>query len=170
MAGEARAIELVEAFVRQVWAEAPADVRHLRATDLPPGGRWAGTLFANLILLWSGQNLLLLRTLAIENIVPVQTLSVVVSRYLRQLSAWLAHWRMVDTCRIADEVARALETGPELSPLLFGEMLAQLTLGLNRVQNWIDAYVPWAQLDSRLPDLSENAAPGLVARPHVSDR
>jgi hypothetical protein len=155
-------LEQIRAFVRVHWAEEPADVCRLRDTVLPPGGRWAGTFFVNLILLWSAQNILLLRALAKEGTVSVANLTVITSAYLRQLADWLAHWRMDDTCRLARDAAQALESNPAGQVEEFAEVLAQVGIALNRVQNWIDAYVPWAQLDTRLPELSADKAPGFV--------
>lgn len=121
-------------------------------------------MFANLILLWSAQNLQLFRVLARERTVPVDALSAVVGAYLRQLSVWLAHWHMDDTCGLADDLAGVFEAKVFRGPEEFGEAVGLLSLGLNRVQNWIDAYTPWAQLDERLPALSTDTAPGLARR------
>ncbi len=156
------AVDRLTRFVDAVWAQEPPDIRRLRETRLPPAGRWGGTLFANLILLWSAQNLQLFRALAREGTVPVDALSAVVAAYLRQLSVWLAHWRMDDTCGLADDLAGAFAAKAFRSPEEFGDAVALLSLGLNRVQNWIDAYTPWAQLDARLPALSAETAPGLA--------
>jgi len=160
--GRDDAIERLNRFVEAVWTQEPADIRRLRDTRLPPAGRWGGTLFANLILLWSGQNLQLFRRLARERTVPVDALSAVVAAYLRQLSVWLAHWRMDDTCGFADQLAGAFEATAFRTPEEFGDAMALLSLALNRVQNWIDAYTPWVQLDTRLPALSAEVAPGLA--------
>ena len=158
--GSGDGAERLRRFVDAVWAQEPPDVRRLRDTHLPPAGRWGGTLFANLLLLWSGQNLHMLRTLAREGRVPVDALSAVAGAYLRQLSVWLAHWHMDDTCGLADALAGAFEANEFRTAEEFGDAAARLSLALNRVQNWIDAYTPWAQLDARLPALSADNAPG----------
>ena len=145
-----------------VWAQEPPDIRRLRETRLPPAGRWGGTLFANLILLWSAQNLQLFRTLAREETVPVDAWSAVVAAYLRQLSVWLAHWHMDDTCGLADDLAGAFEAGCFEAPRSSATRWRSCRWGSTVSRTGSTRTRPWAQLDARLPALSTETAPGLA--------
>jgi hypothetical protein len=154
------ALNTTRQFVEQVWAREPDDIRHLRDTALPPGGRWSGVLFCNLILLWSGQTLGLQRGLALKRDVPLEATTTVVVAELRQVADWLNHWHMSHTCGFLRRVADDLVSDPPATPEALAETIAELLVATNRVQNWIDAFVPWAQLDRRLPPIDGNTAPG----------
>lgn len=152
----------IRAFLEKVWDQEPEDIRRLRATRLPPGGRWSGVLFCNLILLWSGQTLMTFRTLARAGKVPAEQLAVVTAAHLRQLAAWIGpdHWHLDDTAAFLNRVADRLDGGAAMPPEDFARVVEELLLVINRVQNWCDAFVPWAQLDALLPPISRDQAPG----------
>lgn len=152
----------IRAFLEAVWDREPEDARRLRETRLPPGGRWGGVFFCNLILLWSGQTLMTFRTLARDGKVPADQLAVVTAAHLRQLAAWVGpdHWCMNDTAAFLGRVADRLDGGAAVTPAEISRVIEELLLAINRVQNWIDAFVPWARLDALLPPISRDQAPG----------
>jgi len=156
----AAALSTTRQFVEQVWAREPEDMRRLRDTALPPGGRWSGVLFCNLILLWSGQTLSLQRRLALNGDVALEAATTVIVGELRQLADWLNHWQMSDTCAFLRRVADDLASDPPGTLQVLAETIAELLIATNRIQNWIDAFVPWAQLDRLLPPLDGSTAPG----------
>jgi hypothetical protein len=147
--------ETTHAFVQAIWAREPEDIRRLKATNLPPGGRWSGVFFCNLIMLWSAQVLGLQRALVLEGSLPVETACSLITAELTQLADWLAHWHMDDTCALLRRVSDELATQPPRSPRNLAETIEQLLIAINRMQNWTDAFVPWAQLDRLLPGLEK---------------
>jgi hypothetical protein len=154
------ALNTARQFVDQVWKSEPEDMRRLRDTSLPPGGRWSGVLFCNLILLWSGQTLGLQRGLVLKGSLPASAVTTVVEAELRQVADWLSHWQLTDTSAFLRRAADDLVSDPPGTPEALAETIAELSIAINRVQNWIDAFVPWAQLDGLLPRLDANTAPG----------
>lgn len=156
----AAALSTTRQFVEQVWGREPEDMRRLRETALPPGGRWSGVIFCNLILLWSGQTLGLQRALALTGDVSLEAATTVIAAEVRQVADWLNHWHMSDTCAFLRRIADDLVSDPPATPEALAETIAELSIATNRVQNWIDAFVPWAQLDRLLPPLDATTAPG----------
>ena len=154
----------VRAFTKAVWGAEPEDLRRLRAASLPPGGRWSGVLFCNLLLLWSGQIIMSFRSLAKGGTVPADALAAVTAAHVRQLADWLAHWQMDDTVRLLRRVGERLEAGDVKSAADLSTLIEELAVALNRVQNWIDAFVPWSTFDAKLPPLDRDTAPGAVKR------
>ncbi len=154
----------VRAFAKTVWRAEPADVKCLRATSLPPGGKWSGVLFCNLLLLWSGQIIMSFRSLAKSGNVPVAALAAVTATHLRQLADWLAHWQMNDTVAFLRGVADRIDAGDVKNAADFAVLIEEVAVALNRVQNWIDAFVPWSTFDAKLPPLAADRAPGQVGR------
>jgi hypothetical protein len=148
-------METAQDFVKQIWPRQPEDIRRMIATSLPPGGRWSGVFFCNLIMLWSGQVLSLQRALLLDGKLPVEAATPLLAAELKQLADWLAHWQMADTCaflrRVADELSG--ETGH--TPQTLAQTIEVLLVAINRMQNWTDAFVPWAQLDRLLPSLEK---------------
>lgn len=158
------AIGKIQAFLDRVWADEPPDIRRLRGTALPPGGRWSGVLFCNLILLWSGQVLALQRKLALEGSVAPAAAAAIVVAELRLMADWLAHWHLDDTCALLRDVADDLASPAEPSAQSLASVIEGLLVAVNRMQNWIDAFVPWARLDQLLPPLDAETAPGYAHR------
>jgi hypothetical protein len=147
-------------FLQTIWPSEPEDLRRLRSTSLPPGGKWSGVLFCDLILLWSAQVLGLQRSLALNAQVPLDALVDVVAAELRQMADWLAHWQMSDSVAFLRQVASELETDRPADEAEVARALEGILLVVNRTQNWIDGFVPWAQLDERLPLIDAEHAPG----------
>jgi hypothetical protein len=142
-------------FVHRVWPSEPDDIRRLKATSLPPGGRWSGVLFCNLIMLWTGQILGLQRSLVLDGSLPADVAVGLLASELRQLADWLAHWQMTDTCAMLRQVADEIVAEPGSSAQTLAHTIEGLMLAVNRMQNWTDAFVPWAQLDRLLPPLEK---------------
>lgn len=159
-----RSNEDIRAFTRIVWEREPDDIKRLRETGLPPGGRWSGVFFCDVLLLWSAQTLMTLRGLARADQVPAKALATVAAAHLNQLADWLAHWRMDDTVALLRPVARRFEAGEPWTGTQLCATIEELVVALNRTQNWIDAFVPWSRLDASLPKLDRVTAPGRVER------
>jgi hypothetical protein len=145
----------ISASLAAVWADQPADITRLRSSSLPPGGRWSGVLLCNVLLLWSGQVLMSLRTLAREGAVDGRALATVLAAQCTAVADWVAHWHMDDLEQIMRSAAGRLRSPMDAAGL--EELTGELILVTNRVQTWIDAFTPWAQLDQLLPSLSDPA-------------
>jgi hypothetical protein len=141
----------MSAALAAIWADQPADIARLRDSSLPPGGRWSGVLLCNVLLLWNGQILMSLRALARDRTVGPAALAAVLAAQCAAVADWVAHWNMHDLEQVMRSAAGRLSSPVDAAEL--EKLLDELILVTNRVQNWIDSFTPWAQLDQLLPAL-----------------
>ncbi|MCL6548342.1 MAG: hypothetical protein K6T30_05480 [Alicyclobacillus sp.] len=131
----------------RVWRQEPDDIRRLRSLTRPPMGNLPCVLYANFNTFWAGENLQVYRQLAREGTVPLGALNQAAARVLERHAARLAKWDLHDTVDLVTAVADYFRAGGPRSKAEFMEVCEAFLLCLDRVNSWIDAIIPWSDLD-----------------------
>ena len=145
-----RMIAHLEAFVGNAWDSEPADMGRLRGHALPPMGNLPCMFYANFNTFWMGENVQVLRQLALDRALPVRALNTMAAALLARHAARLAKWNMTDMVKLCRRLIRFFEGEGARSPKEFVRVCEALMLASNRMNAWIDAALPWSLLDKRL--------------------
>ena len=140
VAGELRAATAA------IWEEEPAAVAAMRTHTRPPMGNLPCVLYSNFDLFWGTENLHVARALAAE-MGPAEAGAVARALLLRtedRLGKW-GFGEATALIRRAAEAAAGAESTEELT-----EILDAANVYLNRLGSWVDAMVPWNDMDGRL--------------------
>jgi hypothetical protein len=140
-------------FNLKVWVNEPQDVNTIREIKKPPMGNMPCVLYANFNLFWLGEGLQVWRAIAKERKFEIDVLSNILSELLKRHITRLSKWGMQDTIEILYALQlffqrRIVQNHGDLVKILDAAMIA-----LNRVQNWIDAIIPWPEMDQKLSGL-----------------
>lgn len=140
------------AATREVWASEPADVARLRAYARPPMGTTPCVLYANFDLFWAGENLQVCRALAQTGRVPARQIGKTTAALLRRAASRLGKWGFADTVAVIEAVAADLEapSGAAARAATLHAAIDCAQLYLDRVQSWVDAAIPWTEMDRSL--------------------
>ncbi len=144
----------LESVVRQaladIWSSEPGDVSALRSFERPPMGNMPCVLYANFDLFWIVENLLVFRDLAADGkLSPVQ-LARITSAMIRRTRSRLAHWGFPEACDLLGRVSDDLDQSPRPTRRGLIAVIDSLVLYTNRLQSWVDAAVPWGDMDRAL--------------------
>ena len=145
-----RTIAHLEAFVRTAWDSEPADMGRLRGHALPPMGNLPCMFYANFNTFWMGENVQVLRQLALDRALPVRALNTIAAALLARHAARLAKWNMTDMVKLARRLIRFFEGEGAGSHKEFVRVCEALMLASDRMNAWVDAALPWSLLDKRL--------------------
>jgi hypothetical protein len=130
----------------------PADIDHLRHTDLPAMGNLAGRMQASMLLLAVAEVLMNARSAALmapHTLVPtIASLASQLERYAR----WIAMAGMEGTANWLAQVAPVLRNQPlRAEQLLAG--LEDALIAFGRLRFWAEAISPWHRLPADIgPD------------------
>jgi len=141
------AVALLEKALEDVWADEPADVKRLRRFKRPPMGNLPCVFYANFDLFWATENLLATRPLVEKRLTAAQS-GAVVATLLRRTRSRVAHWGFEDTSAVLDKVAKQVEKARSRKEVV--STIEAAVLYIDRVQNWVDAMLPWNDLDETL--------------------
>ena len=142
-----KAVALLEKSLEEVWADEPADVKKLRRFKRPPMGNLPCVFYANFDLFWTTENLLATRPLAEKRLTPAQS-GAVVATLLRRTRSRVAHWGFEDACAVLDKVAKQVEKSRSRKEVV--STIDATVLYVDRIHNWVDAMLPWNDLDKSL--------------------
>ena len=145
-----RTITHLEKFVANAWDSEPADIGRLRKHALPPMGNLPCMFYANFNTFWMGENVQVLRQLALDRALPVRALNTMAAALLARHAARLAKWNMTDTVKLAKRLIRFFEGEGAKSPKEFVRVCEAIMLASDRMNAWIDAALPWSALDRKL--------------------
>ena len=134
------------------WPAEPSEITRLRTYGRPPMGTMPCVLYANFDLFWAGENLQVCRALAQEGRLPPPQVGLTTAALLRRTASRLGKWGFADTLGLLEEVAAELEspTGPASRPTTLQAAIDGAQLYLDRVQSWLDAIIPWTEMDRSL--------------------
>ena len=140
----------LEGFSRRNWSKEPGDVTRLRKHRLPPMGNFPGVFYANFNTFWLGENIQVVRQLALDGEMEVKELNRMAAALLRRHAGRLAKWKLTNTVKLVKELAdyfagNGARSHAQIAAICEGAMLA-----LDRVNAWIDAMIPWSDLDAKL--------------------
>ncbi len=143
-------LERLESFSRRNWRKEPADVARLRGHSLPPMGNMPPVLYANFNTFWLGENIQVVRQLALEKALPPSALNKMAAALLNRHAARLTKWKLTATVRLVRELADYFEAGGAKNHRDVVRVCEATMLAMDRVNSWIDAMIPWAQFDRKL--------------------
>ena len=140
----------LDGFTRRNWRKEPADVTALRRFKRPPMGNLPCVIYANFDTFWLGENIQVLRLLALEGTMPVAELNRVAGALIARHAARLGKWKMTNTVKLMSELVGYFEGGGATSHKEFVALAEAVMLAIDRINTWIDGMLPWSQLDRRV--------------------
>lgn len=143
-------IARLDAFTRRNWTAEPADIKALRRFKRPPMGNLPCVFYANFDTFWLGENIQVLRQLALEGEMPVAELNRAAAALVARHAARLGKWRMANTVRLMKRIVGYFEGGGARSHKEFVAVAEAIMIAIDRINTWIDFMLPWAELDRRL--------------------
>jgi hypothetical protein len=149
-AGADAMVARLEAFGARNWQKEPGDIQRLRKHKLPPMGNMPGVFYANFNTFWLGENIQVVRQLAVERAMPVGQLNAMAAALLNRHAGRLAKWKLTNTVKLVRELADFFEGGGPKSHAQVVRVCEATMVSMDRVNAWIDAMIPWSQLDKSL--------------------
>lgn len=146
----AQMIKRLDAFTRRNWRVEPGDVKALRRFKRPPMGNMPCVFYANFDTFWLGENIQVLRQLALQGEMPVAELNRVAGALVARHMARLSKWKMANTVKLMKEVAAYFDARGAKSHTEFVAVAEAIMVAFDRINTWIDGALPWSQLDRRL--------------------
>ncbi|MDE0048175.1 MAG: hypothetical protein OXO52_00195 [Rhodospirillales bacterium] len=143
-------IERLQRFGRRNWSSEPGDVTRLRAHNLPPMGNLPPVLYANFNTFWMGENIQVVRQLALEEALPPAALNQMAAALLNRHAGRLAKWKLTNTVKLVRELAAYFEAGGAKSHDEVAQVCEAAMVAFDRINSWIDAMIPWAHFDRKV--------------------
>ena len=140
------AADALRAATAKIWETEPADVAAMRTHTRPPMGNLPCVVYSNFDLFWGTENLHVARELADE--MPAAQAGRVAAAYLLRTDHRLSKWGFPEATALVRQAAAAAEASGSTDELK--EILDAANVYLNRLGSWIDAMIPWNDLDRRL--------------------
>ncbi|MFQ5784919.1 MAG: hypothetical protein ACE5H8_08850 [Alphaproteobacteria bacterium] len=140
----------LERFFAGAWRREPADVARLRRHALPPMGNMPCMLYANFNTFWLGENVQVLRQLALDKALPSRALNRMAAALLARHAARLAKWKLHATVRLLHRLVAYFEGEGAKTHREFVAVAEALMMAGDRINAWIDAAIPWSQLDAKV--------------------
>ena len=140
------AADALRAATAEIWETEPADVADMRTHTRPPMGNLPCVVYSNFDLFWGTENLHVARALADE--MPAAQAGRVAAAYLLRTDHRLSKWGFTGATALIRQAAEAAEAAGSTDELK--EILDAANVYLNRLGSWVDAMIPWNDLDRRL--------------------
>jgi hypothetical protein len=106
--------------------------------------------YANFNLFWAGENLQVCRQMVKDNAMPVPAASQIVAGLLERHAARLEKWSMTETVALERMLVQYFRGQGPANSEEFLAVIEDTLIALDRVQSWIDALLPWNELDTHL--------------------
>ena len=143
-------IERLDRFSRRNWRREPGDVTRLREHKLPPMGTMPPVLYANFNTFWLGENIQVVRQLALDEALPPAALNRMAAALLNRHAGRLAKWKLTNTVRLVRDLADYFEADGAGSHAEVVRVCEAAMLAIDRVNAWIDAMIPWSHFDRKV--------------------
>jgi hypothetical protein len=143
-------VDRLQRFARRNWRSEPGDITRLRAHSLPPMGNLPPVLYANFNTFWMGENIQVVRQLALDKALPPAALNRMAAALLNRHVGRLAKWKLTNTVRLVRDLAAYFEGGGARSHGEVVQVCEAAMLAFDRINAWIDAMIPWAQFDKKV--------------------
>ncbi len=131
------------------WDKETADIKRLRRHSLPPMGNMPCVLYANFNTFWLGENIQVMRELALARKMPLGQLNTAAAALLRRHQGRLAKWNLTDTVKLVEALARYFESRGPKNNAEFVQVCEATMVAMDRINAWIDAMIPWSQFDKK---------------------
>ena len=142
-------VDRLERFARRNWRSEPGDITRLRTHALPPMGTMPPVLYANFNTFWMGENIQVVRQLALDEALPPAALNRMAAALLNRHAGRLAKWKLTNTVRLVRDLAAYFEAGGAESHDDVVQVCEAAMVAFDRINSWIDAMIPWAQFDRK---------------------
>lgn len=143
-------LEKLNQYVAEVWNEEPEDIKKLRSHALPPMGNMPCVFYANFNTFWLGENVQVHRLLAMEKNVSVSYLNQALAAILLRHAGRLAKWNLLNSVDILEYLAGYFNGQGAKSYEEFIQVTESILVVIDRINSWIDAMIPWNDLDTKL--------------------
>lgn len=143
-------IDRLERFGRRNWKSEPGDITRLREHALPPMGTLPPVLYANFNTFWMGENIQVVRQLALDKALPPAALNAMAAALLNRHAGRLAKWKLTNTVRLVRELATYFEGGGARNHDEVVQVCEAAMVAFDRINAWIDAMIPWAHFDKKV--------------------
>ena len=143
-------VDRLQRFGRRNWNAEPGDITRLRSHSLPPMGTMPPVLYANFNTFWMGENIQVVRQLALEEALPPAALNRMAAALLNRHAGRLAKWKLTNTVRLVRELAAYFEAGGAKSHDEVVQVCEAAMVAFGRINAWIDAMIPWAHFDRKV--------------------
>ena len=140
----------LDGFARRNWLREPGDVTRLRKHKLPPMGNFPGVFYANFNTFWLGENIQVVRQLALDGDMDVKELNRMAAALLNRHAGRLAKWKLTNTVKLVKALAAYFAANGPRSHAQIVAVSEATMLAMDRVNTWIDAMIPWSDLDAKL--------------------
>ena len=137
-------------FGRRNWQSEPSDVTRLRSHALPPMGTMPPVMYANFNTFWLGENIQVVRQLALDEALPPEALNRMAAALLNRHAGRLAKWKLTNTVKLVRDLAAYFEAGGAGSHGEVVQVCEAAMVAFDRINAWIDAMIPWAHLDRKV--------------------
>jgi hypothetical protein len=145
-----RVLEALQVYIQDIWANEPVDITTLRTVQRPPMGNLPCCFYANFNLFWAGENLQVSRQMVKDGTIPVPVASQFVAGLLERHANRLEKWSMTGTVTLERMLVQYFRGAGPASIEDFLAVIEQTLIALDRTQSWIDALLPWKELDAHL--------------------
>ena len=129
-------IARLEGFTKRNWKNEPGDIKALRGFKKPPMGNLPCVIYANFDTFWLGENIQVLRLLALEGKTPVAELNRVAAALVTRHMIRLGKWKMANTVRLMKEIVGYFEAGGARSYAEFVAVAEAIMLAIDLGMNW----------------------------------
>jgi len=132
--------------IEEIWENEPDDVSSMRTHKRPPMGNFPCVIYSNFDLFWGTENLHVASDLAKD--LELNAAKKVSLSYLKRTKERLGKWGYSNATSLIEEVSdniKILESSDELITLL-----DSMNVYLNRLGSWVDAMIPWNNMDNSL--------------------
>ena len=136
----------LRAATADIWETEPSDVAAMRTHRRPPMGNLPCVVYSNFDLFWGTENLHVARQLADE--LPHPEAGKVAAAYLRRTQDRVSKWGFPAATGLISQAADAAESAGSTEELK--DILDASNVYLNRVGSWVDALIPWNDMDGSL--------------------
>ena len=143
-------IDRLQRFGRRNWNAEPGDITRLRSHSLPPMGTMPPVLYANFNTFWMGENIQVVRQLALDEALPPAALNRMAAALLNRHAGRLAKWKLTNTVRLVRELAAYFEGGGAKNHDEVVQVCEAAMVAFDRINSWIDAMIPWAHFDRKV--------------------
>lgn len=131
-----------------IWSTEPPEVARLKSIRKGLGGRFPARFYALSDTYRNQRNLWMFRDMAARGEPGLEALKAVLRPFFVESRDRFRIWALDRAAELFEQGARILESVQERDGLI--SLLEELLLYNNRLWMWLDASVPWFQLDERV--------------------
>ena len=143
-------IDRLQRFGQRNWRSEPGDIARLRTHSLPPMGTLPPVLYANFNTFWMGENIQVVRQLALDKALPPAALNRMAAALLNRHVGRLAKWKLTNTVKLVRELAAYFDAGGAKNHGEVVQVCEAAMVAFDRINAWIDAMIPWAHFDKKV--------------------